>query len=82
MDKIAAMIRDPRIVEAIPEELLHLKHNGQLNKYASHRLGLPSDNFGLREAVYGMAKSAYLHRNQWKVISAGLSALREMSDNE
>lgn len=82
MDKIAAMIRNPAIVEAIPQELLDLKRSGQLHKYASHRLGLSDSQFGLREAVYGMAKSAYLHRNQWKVISAGLAAMKDLTENE
>jgi hypothetical protein len=68
-------LAEQRIAEQLSEVENHpAKSIGYLNKMASDRLGV--DRFGLAEAVYGMAKKAYLHRNEWKIISAGIDELK------
>ncbi len=48
---------------------------GYVYKLASDRSGI--DMSSLANAVYGMAKKAYLNRNEWKIIAASIDSLRD-----
>lgn len=78
MDKIARMIANPNIMSSVPEEFIAMKHSGELHKLAAARVGVSPTSYELRDAIYGMAKKAYIMRNQWKLISNGLQSYKDI----
>jgi hypothetical protein len=76
------LLRNPEFANSVPEELKQFKYSGQLNKLAEAKLGIPENSMTIGAAIYGMAKKAYIHRQQWKTIHSAINALREIDEDE
>jgi hypothetical protein len=76
------LMRSQDFIDSVPEDLKKFKYSGQLNKLAEAKLGLPENTMTLGAAIYGMAKRAYIHRQQWKTIHSGINSLREIDEDE